>query len=372
MPSRLEQMQLQLRQKLMQEKEEKLIKIYNNNQEKVLSKLSRSNELPRKDRESLKTSPVTRVPEKTFPVSVTSSSRNLPVKKGSPGVDRSRPLVPIRKANLGGGHGSVGGTSSTVHNGTGPLDSTKKNAKSRASVEEYKRMRAEVKRKELDLVTKIKDQQGKPNGTVQETKNIEKLAKLNIGRTSPIRSVAKENTFGSNKHVSSSHPVNNKNKNIRSNGTASVKPSTAPPPNTVNCSLCGRHFAKDRIEKHEVICQKINQKKRKVFDACKMRVKGTEAESFVRKGISVKEEPVKKKSNWRTKHESFLESIREAKRVQKHLAAGGKISDLPPPKPSENPDYVQCPYCNRKFNEAAADRHIPKCKNIVSNKPRRK
>ena len=31
-------------------------------------------------------------------------------------------------------------------------------------------------------------------------------------------------------------------------------------------------------------------------------------------------------------------------------------------------DYVQCPHCGRRFNEAAADRHIPKCASISSNK----
>ena len=36
---------------------------------------------------------------------------------------------------------------------------------------------------------------------------------------------------------------------------------------------------------------------------------------------------------------------------------------LPPPQPSApNPDYVQCPYCQRRFQEAAAERHIPFCK----------
>ena len=49
----------------------------------------------------------------------------------------------------------------------------------------------------------------------------------------------------------------------------------------VGCSLCGRSFAPDRIEKHESICAKTKTKKRKVFDITKMRVKGTEAESFV-------------------------------------------------------------------------------------------
>lgn len=49
----------------------------------------------------------------------------------------------------------------------------------------------------------------------------------------------------------------------------------------VSCSLCGRNFAPDRIEKHESICAKTKTKKRKVFDVTKMRVKGTEAESYV-------------------------------------------------------------------------------------------
>ncbi|KAM9156659.1 zinc finger C2HC domain-containing protein 1B [Pangshura tecta] len=34
----------------------------------------------------------------------------------------------------------------------------------------------------------------------------------------------------------------------------------------------------------------------------------------------------------------------------------------PPPPPSINPDYIQCPYCLRRFNEAAAERHISFCK----------
>ena len=36
---------------------------------------------------------------------------------------------------------------------------------------------------------------------------------------------------------------------------------------------------------------------------------------------------------------------------------------VPPPKPSApNPDYVQCPVCKRRFQEHAAERHIPFCK----------
>lgn len=49
----------------------------------------------------------------------------------------------------------------------------------------------------------------------------------------------------------------------------------------VSCSICGRNFASDRISKHESVCAKSKSKKRKIFDITKMRVKGTEAESYV-------------------------------------------------------------------------------------------
>lgn len=79
-----------------------------------------------------------------------------------------------------------------------------------------------------------------------------------------------------------------------------------------------------------------------------------------------------KKSNWRRTHEEFIQAIRSAKAVQRHVAGGGKLSDLPPPPPSENPDYVQCPHCGRRFNESAAARHIPKCQHFEHNKPKAK
>jgi hypothetical protein len=46
--------------------------------------------------------------------------------------------------------------------------------------------------------------------------------------------------------------------------------------------LINRKFAIDRIEVHVNACSRVS-KKRKVFDITKMRVKGTEAESFVLK-----------------------------------------------------------------------------------------
>lgn len=119
---------------------------------------------------------------------------------------------------------------------------------------------------------------------------------------------------------------------------------------------------------------------------------GTEAEQYVKKAIRQHQRKVvgsgtssvtataalqavsppapAKKGDWRRKHEEFIAAIRSAKQVQAHLAKGGKLSDLPPPPPSENPDYVQCPHCSRRFNSSAAERHIPKCANFQFNKPK--
>ena len=67
---------------------------------------------------------------------------------------------------------------------------------------------------------------------------------------------------------------------------------------------------------------------------------------------------------WST--EEFINAIRDAKKVQEHIKRGGKASDLPPPPPSENPDYVLCRFCQRRFAPTVAERHIPKCQNTVN------
>ena len=55
-----------------------------------------------------------------------------------------------------------------------------------------------------------------------------------------------------------------------------------------------------------------------------------------------------KKNDWRKKREEFINNLRAAKEVQRHLANGGSIKDLPPPPPSDTSDYIQCPHCGRR------------------------
>ncbi|XP_030623399.1 zinc finger C2HC domain-containing protein 1A [Chanos chanos] len=121
------------------------------------------------------------------------------------------------------------------------------------------------------------------------------------------------------------------------------------------CNICGRSFFAKVLKKHTPICQKAASKKRKVFDSSRQRAEGTDIPMM--KPLKPKPEPPKKQSNWRRKHEEFIATIRAA-RGQSH--EGGPLP--PPPPPSYDPDYIQCPYCQRRFSEAAADRHIKFCK----------
>uniref|UniRef100_A0A3P8XVP8 Zinc finger C2HC domain-containing protein 1A n=2 Tax=Esox lucius TaxID=8010 RepID=A0A3P8XVP8_ESOLU len=134
----------------------------------------------------------------------------------------------------------------------------------------------------------------------------------------------------------------------------------APPSNEelIPCKICGRSFFNKVLKKHTPICQKAAAKKRKVFDSGRQRAEGTEISTI--KPIKPKPEPPKKQSNWRKKHEDFIATIRAAKGITQIMKEGGPLP--PPPPPSYDPDYIQCPYCERRFSENAADRHLKFCK----------
>jgi len=66
------------------------------------------------------------------------------------------------------------------------------------------------------------------------------------------------------------------------------------------------------------------------------------------------------RTNWRQQHSELISALRNARATKRAMDTG---RPLPPPlPPSSNPDYIQCPYCSRRFNEKAAERHIPFCK----------
>ncbi|XP_047424745.1 zinc finger C2HC domain-containing protein 1A isoform X2 [Mugil cephalus] len=140
----------------------------------------------------------------------------------------------------------------------------------------------------------------------------------------------------------------------------------APPAeDLVQCNTCKRCFFPKVLEKHTKICQKSAAKKRKVFDSSRQRAEGTDIPTL--KPIKPKAEPPKKPSNWRKKHEDFIATIRAAKNVTQVMKDGGPLP--PPPPPTYDPDYIQCPFCQRRFNESAADRHIKFCQEQAARMP---
>ncbi|XP_065608480.1 zinc finger C2HC domain-containing protein 1C [Cyrtonyx montezumae] len=133
------------------------------------------------------------------------------------------------------------------------------------------------------------------------------------------------------------------------------------------CNFCGRKFLCTRLKKHMTICSKNQGSKRKIFDSRKARARGTDLEEFQRwKSSETSQNKPPRKNNWRQNHEAFIQTMCQAQQVQ---SKGRKVSDLPLLPPIENPDYIACPYCRRRFAPSVAEAHIPKCKNIKNRPP---
>ena len=76
--------------------------------------------------------------------------------------------------------------------------------------------------------------------------------------------------------------------------------------------------------------------------------------------------PANKMPKWKRDRNALRDAMRAGMELQEAKDAGVPLHLLPPPPPAydEYDDRVQCPHCFRKFNESAAERHIPKCSSI--------
>lgn len=102
-----------------------------------------------------------------------------------------------------------------------------------------------------------------------------------------------------------------------------------------------------------------------MFDSSRQRAEGTDISQL--KPVKPKAEPPKKPNNWRQKHDDFIASIRASKVAFQAVKEGKELP--PPPPPTYDPDYIQCPHCQRRFNESAAERHINFCKEQAARIP---
>lgn len=65
---------------------------------------------------------------------------------------------------------------------------------------------------------------------------------------------------------------------------------------------------------------------------------------------------------WKQQSNAFREAMKAARMVTKAQETGAPLPPVTYSAP--DPSLIQCPHCLRRFNQKAADRHIPQCQNI--------
>merc|ERR1712154_377891 len=132
----------------------------------------------------------------------------------------------------------------------------------------------------------------------------------------------------------------------------------------IECRGCGRKFIQSALERHAKICKKVFQSKRKKFNIERV---GKDAKSAQGSGgcdeYKLQKMRKKKKQSWKAKSSMLRDAIRASKGYDEAVKSGQPVSNIPY-QSSTFDDRVECPHCNRRFNEQAAERHIPKCRDI--------
>lgn len=165
------------------------------------------------------------------------------------------------------------------------------------------------------------------------------------------------------------------------------------------CPTCSRKFNPDAFGKHVKVCEKVFIKKRKEFDSASKRVNGNpDLQSFIEEksrygkntsklskqqsqsnmststaraatamtlagtGNGSSTSTTHEVPKWKAQSIAFRAAMKSARDVTVAIATGAPLP--PPPISAPDPSLVQCPHCERRFNETAAERHIPQCRNI--------
>jgi hypothetical protein len=133
----------------------------------------------------------------------------------------------------------------------------------------------------------------------------------------------------------------------------------------VPCEQCGRKFSQTALAKHRRICKKIFGQKRKAFDMKHQRLDDEAMQANANSNEAVYASKLAQKhSEWKNQSGMLREAVRSGKQYTQAIKEGKSTKDIPLMKSNIPDSRVPCPYCGRKFSADAADRHIPKCKNI--------
>ena len=157
------------------------------------------------------------------------------------------------------------------------------------------------------------------------------------------------------------------------------------------CRVCGRSFAIERLAKHESACAKIAAKPRQVFNTQGQRMSDDQVKAAQgtasggggagggrgssvggrSRGSTAAQAPDASSAatvpKWKRQSQDFQAMLKQGRRDKALLRQGVRASELPPPdypQQEQHDDRVECPHCGRKFSQAAAERHVPHCKNM--------
>ena len=142
--------------------------------------------------------------------------------------------------------------------------------------------------------------------------------------------------------------------------------------NLVQCSKgCGRMFNHEAIAKHENVCKKVFQSKRKAFNSAAHRAPEVDdLEKGLLKKVTKVQKPTQNKPSaipkWKQESLAFRSMLKQAKNeplTQEEKTLTEKII-------KETDNRVPCKFCGRKFEENTAKRHIPFCEKKSKQMPK--
>eukprot|EP01023_Acetabularia_acetabulum_P047817 TRINITY_DN5041_c0_g2_i3.p1 TRINITY_DN5041_c0_g2~~TRINITY_DN5041_c0_g2_i3.p1 ORF type:complete len:467 (-),score=81.56 TRINITY_DN5041_c0_g2_i3:1644-3044(-) len=139
------------------------------------------------------------------------------------------------------------------------------------------------------------------------------------------------------------------------------------------CPDCGRSFNPETLARHVKICKKVFASKRKTFNSASNRVQGTDAQQYfnprkkeTKSSAGKLQKPEESNPKWKQQSESLRQAMSSQRKIQQALARGEDIRNIPHVPSAPDPSLILCPHCGRRFNEKAAERHIPSCATTVS------
>ena len=207
----------------------------------------------------------------------------------------------------------------------------------------------------------------KGNKNLSHTNQFKKTSNTNFQKSSNYQANYKDFTDANDYDRKIIVPTKNSNQNFEMNSEAYQENTTL-----FTCRSCGRKFVEATISKHEAVCQKVFQEKRKKFDSAKHRIIDQE-----QKQISIINKKSQMKSNSKNKASGIKKSLPKWKmesenfrRAMKSMKNNGDDFNFNPMKRkskqidyAESQGYIKCQTCGRSFNSEAAEKHIPFCSN---------